>query len=79
VLRHVVEQVSDGVAGPHVRPERRPNVVGTTPKQQLERLRVQVLHGLADGLVVVGHCPATEAEVAAGIFFSATRGLNNAI
>src|SRR5262249_10142108 len=79
VLRHAVEQVSDGVSSPYARPIRRPYIVGTTPQQQLERLREQVLQGLADGLVGVGHYPATEAEVAAGIFLRPTGGLNNTI
>src|SRR5262245_42841865 len=61
------------------RPIRREDVVGTTPQQQLERLRQQVLQGLADDLVVVGHDPATESEIAAAIFFGATGALNDAI
>src|SRR5207249_2537352 len=76
VLAHAVEPVSDGVAArirPFARPIRREYVVGTTPQQQLEWLRQQVLQGLADALVGVGHHPATEAEVAAGIFFRPTR------
>src|SRR5262245_45296721 len=64
VLRHAVEQVSDGVAGPYARPIRREYLVGTAPQQQFERLRKQVLQSLADDLVGVGHYPATEAEVA---------------
>src|SRR5262245_6126390 len=81
VLGHAVEQVSDGVAriGPDARPKRREYVVGATPQQQLERLREQVLLGLADGLVVVGRCPSTEPESVSGIFLRRTRGLNNAI
>src|SRR5437762_6390166 len=82
VLGHAVEPVSDGVAagiGPFARPIRPEYLVGTTPQQQLERLREQVLQGLANELVGVGDYPATEAEVAAGIFFRATGGLNNAI
>ncbi|HEX9199072.1 MAG TPA: hypothetical protein VF865_05900 [Acidobacteriaceae bacterium] len=64
---------------PFARPIRREYLVGTTPQQQLERLREQVLQRLADKLVGVGDYPATEAEVAAGIFFRSTGGLNNAI
>src|SRR5947207_3529537 len=83
VLGHAVEPVSDGVAAaglhPFARPIRREYLVGTTPQQQLERLGEEVLQGLADELVGVGHYPATEAEVAAGIFVRATGGLNNAI
>src|SRR5262245_13601313 len=81
VLQHAVEQISDGVArlGPYTRPKRREDLVGATPQQQLERLREQVPLGLADGLVVVGRCPSTEAESAIGIFLRRTRGLNNAI
>src|SRR5207244_6801341 len=82
MLGHAVEPVSDGVAAgirPFARPIRREYLVGTTPQQQLERLREQVLQGLADELVGVGDYPATEAEVAAGIFFRATGRLNDAI
>ncbi len=82
VLGHAVEPISDEVAAgirPFTRPIRREYLVGTTPQQQLERLREQVLQGLADELVGVGDYPATEAEVAAGIFFRPTGGLNNAI
>src|SRR5262245_52323839 len=82
VLAHPVERTSDGVVGrigPDAWPIRRPYVVGTTPQQQLERLREQIQHGSADGLVVVGHLPATEAEFAARIFFRPTGGLNDAI
>src|SRR5205823_14822501 len=79
---HAVEPVSDGVAAgtrPLARPIRREYLVSTTAQQQLERLREQVLQGLANELVGVGNYPATEAEVAAGIFFRATGGLNDAI
>src|SRR6266516_1166601 len=53
VLGHAVEPISDEVAAgirPFTRPIRREYLVGTTPQQQLERLRVQVLQGLADDL-----------------------------
>jgi len=82
VLGHAVEPISDEVAAgirPLARQIRREYLVGTTPQQQLERLREQVLQGLADERVGVGDYPATEAEVAAGIFFRSTGGLNNAI
>lgn len=36
------------MAGLYARPIRRPYIVGTTPQQRLERVREQVLHGLAD-------------------------------
>ena len=55
------------------------NVVCTTPQQQRERLREQIQHGAADGLVLVGHLPATKAELAARIFIGPTGGLNDAI
>src|SRR5439155_17165582 len=82
VLGHAVEPISDEVAAgtrPLAWPIRREYLVGTTPQQQLERLREQVLHGLADELVGIGHYPATEVEVAAGVFLRATGGLNDAI
>src|SRR5919198_1075583 len=60
-------------------PNKRLPRASTTPQQQLERLRQQVLQGLADDVVGVGHDPAAEAEVAAGILFRRTGGLNNAI
>ncbi len=52
---------------------------GADLRTRLERLREQVLQVPADGFVDVGHCPATEAEAAAGIFFRPAGGLNNAI
>ena len=36
------------MAGLYARPIRRPYIVVTTPQQRLERVREQVLHGLAD-------------------------------
>src|SRR5207245_3080781 len=82
MLGHAVEPVSDGVAAgirPFARPIRREYLVGTTPQQQLERLREQVLQGLPDELVGVGDYPATDAQVAPGILFPANGTLNDGL
>ncbi|SAK61803.1 hypothetical protein AWB82_03059 [Caballeronia glebae] len=82
VLRYAIEHIGDGAAlriGGNVRPVRREYVVGATPEQQLERLREQTLHVLADGFVGIGNDPAAETEVAACVFGRAAGSLNHAI